>query len=107
MFEQGALFISGTLVHEYLHSLQHDGYRNFRMPKEKSDPVAYNTLTEGVDEFLTRTALATVDTNDQSLRKQIEGDAYQKDAEPGPEALWRESYDGPLVLERSLSAPSE
>ena len=91
-----------TLVHELCHRLQHDNYRKFKSRLEKKDPVAHNTYSEGVNEFMTRVALATVNLGDQRLRKQVEGSSYQQSDEPSADVLSRSKYATPFDLANKL-----
>jgi hypothetical protein len=80
-----------TLVHEYLHTLANPGWLAFRRRIRDADPSKGHTLGEGVTEFLTRNVLSTVDSSDPVLRRQIEGDDYDEDADP-PSHIDRGGY---------------
>jgi hypothetical protein len=71
-----------TLVHEYLHTLEHSKWRTWRDAEAKKDKSKGQTLLEGVTEFLTRIVLADVNPNDKALRKGVEGSYYDDDADP-------------------------
>lgn len=71
-----------TLVHEYLHTLEHSQWRTWRDAETKKDKSKDQTLREGVTEFLTRIVLADVNPKDTTLRKGVEGPYYDEDADP-------------------------
>lgn len=62
-----------TLVHEYIHTLNHSRYRAYSSKLSKTDPARGHTLREGATEYLTKTVLSTVNYNDPVLRKKVEG----------------------------------
>lgn len=62
-----------TLVHEYIHTLNHSRYRAYSSKLSKTDSARGHTLREGVTEYLTKTVLSTVSYSDAALRKQVEG----------------------------------
>jgi len=62
-----------TLVHEYIHTLNHSRYRDYSSKLSKTDPARGHTLREGATEYLTKTVLSTVSYSDAALRKQVEG----------------------------------
>jgi hypothetical protein len=62
-----------TLVHEYIHTLNHSRYRTYTGKLSKTDPARGHTLREGATEYLTKTVLSTVNYSDATLRKQVEG----------------------------------
>jgi peptidoglycan hydrolase-like protein with peptidoglycan-binding domain len=62
-----------TLVHEYIHTLNHSRYRNYSAKLSKTDSARGHTLREGVTEYLTKTVLSTVSYGDAALRRQVEG----------------------------------
>jgi len=64
-----------TVVHEYLHTLEHSRYRGYR---EGLDQQAGGfTLREGVVEYLTYTVLESVDYADDGLRRAVEGEFHE------------------------------
>jgi hypothetical protein len=71
-----------TLIHEYLHTLEHSHWRTWRDAETKKDKSKGQMLLEGVTEFLTRIVLADVNPNDKALRKGVEGSYYDEDADP-------------------------
>lgn len=79
-----------TLVHEYLHTLEHTAWRTWRDAEAKKDGSKDQTLREGVTEFLTRVVLADVKPSDLNLRQRVEGASY--DAAAGPFDLKRTGY---------------
>jgi peptidoglycan hydrolase-like protein with peptidoglycan-binding domain len=62
-----------TLVHEYIHTLNHSRYRAWSGKLSKTDPARGHTLREGATEYLTKTVLSTVDYSEAGLRKTVEG----------------------------------
>ena len=72
----------GTLIHEYMHSLQHPAWRHYKDDKAKTDSQASHTLSEGVAELLTRTVISQINLNDKSLRKQVLGKISDDGEEP-------------------------
>jgi peptidoglycan hydrolase-like protein with peptidoglycan-binding domain len=72
----------GTLVHEYMHTLEHSEWRKWREGEGTKDASKGQTLLEGVTEFLTRVVLADVDPKDLKLRKAVEGTDFDEDADP-------------------------
>ena len=62
-----------TVVHEYLHTLEHSRYRKYRatLGQQEGD----FTLREGVTEYLTYTVLESVNYDD-TLRAAVEGDFH-------------------------------
>ena len=72
----------GTLVHEYIHTLANPAWNQWRHQVKQSDKNKAHTLTEGVTEFLTRNVLSDVDPKEPKLRKGVEGDDYDSDADP-------------------------
>ncbi len=62
-----------TLVHEYIHTLNHSRYRAYSKKLSATDSARGHTLREGVTEYLTKTVLSTVSYSDPALRKQVEG----------------------------------
>lgn len=62
-----------TLVHEYIHTLNHSRYRTYSAQLSKTDAARGHTLREGATEYLTKTVLSTVNYGDAKLRKQVEG----------------------------------
>jgi len=62
-----------TLVHEYIHTLNHSRYRAYSAKLSNTDPARGHTLREGTTEYLTKTVLSTVSYGDPALRKQVEG----------------------------------
>jgi hypothetical protein len=62
-----------TLVHEYIHTLNHSRYRAYSEKLSKTDSARGHTLREGATEYLTKTVLSTVKYSDPTLRKQVEG----------------------------------
>lgn len=62
-----------TLVHEYIHTLNHSRYRAYSSKLSKTDPARGHTLREGATEYLTKTVLSTVNYGEPALRKQVEG----------------------------------
>lgn len=62
-----------TLVHEYIHTLNHSRYRAYSSKLSRTDPARGHTLREGATEYLTKTVLSTVSYGDAALRKQVEG----------------------------------
>ncbi|HEX4453517.1 MAG TPA: peptidoglycan-binding domain-containing protein [Kofleriaceae bacterium] len=74
-----------TLVHEYIHTLNHSRYRDYTAKLSKTDPARGHTLREGATEYLTKTVLSTVNYSDASLRKQVEGPYHDPaTADPPP-----------------------
>jgi hypothetical protein len=71
-----------TLVHEYVHTLEHSQWRTWRDAETKKDKSKGQTLLEGVTEFLTRVVLSDVNPKDKELRKGVEGTRYDEDADP-------------------------
>lgn len=71
-----------TLVHEYIHTLEHSQWRAWRDAETKKDKSKGQTLLEGVTEFLTRVVLSDVNPKDEALRKGVEGTHYDEDAAP-------------------------
>jgi hypothetical protein len=80
-----------TLVHEYLHTLQHSQWGTWREALSKQDEAKGHTLREGVTELLTRIVLADVNTADPKLRAGVEGPYYDAD-EPAPDVI-RSGYN--------------
>ncbi|HEX8110046.1 MAG TPA: peptidoglycan-binding domain-containing protein [Kofleriaceae bacterium] len=74
--------IFATLVHEYLHNLANPAWLTFRRHVRDQDKTKGHTLAEGVTEFLTRNVLSAVDPAEPALRKAVEGDDYDADADP-------------------------
>lgn len=72
----------GTLVHEYVHTLEHPRWVDYRGQKAKANPEAGATLREGVPELLTRAVFAVTSLADPKLKKDVEGEYYDEDAEP-------------------------
>lgn len=62
-----------TMVHEYLHSLVHPRWHEYRDAKGDTDPQGGHTLGEGVTEFLTRIAISQIDRKDPKLHKAVLG----------------------------------
>lgn len=70
-----------TVVHEYLHTLEHSRHRAYR---EKLEEQAGNkTLREGVVEYFTHTVLDAVTYNDR-LRTAVEGPDFHEDGVEHP-----------------------
>jgi hypothetical protein len=69
----------GTLVHEYVHTLAHKNWRQFREDTQAKDSKAALAVREGVTEFLSRAVLSTINPNDKTTRQAIEGDYYEDD----------------------------
>ena len=63
-----------TVVHEYLHTLEHSRYRGYR--ETLAQQAGGFTLREGVVEYLTHTVLEAV-TYDDALRRVVEGEFYE------------------------------
>jgi hypothetical protein len=63
----------GTMVHEYIHSIAHPKWREYKELKAQSDSQAGTVLTEGVTELLTRTVLSQVNFADKQLQHQVLG----------------------------------
>jgi peptidoglycan hydrolase-like protein with peptidoglycan-binding domain len=63
----------GTMVHEYIHSLAHPKWREYKELKAQSDSQAGTVLTEGVTELLTRAVLSKVNFADKQLQHQVLG----------------------------------
>jgi hypothetical protein len=82
----------GSAVHEYLHSLTHPRWHDFRDKKDESDPQAGHALAEGAAEFLTRVALSKVNLLDDTLRGTVEG-SLPKDEGFKPDAHREGKYD--------------
>jgi len=61
-----------TLVHEYVHTLNHSRYRAYSDKLSATDKAKSHTLREGVTEYLTKIVLSQVVYSDP-LRKQVEG----------------------------------
>jgi peptidoglycan hydrolase-like protein with peptidoglycan-binding domain len=66
-----------TLVHEYIHTLNHSRYRAYSSKLTGTDAARGHTLREGVTEYLTKTVLSTVNYTDATLRKQVEGPYHE------------------------------
>jgi peptidoglycan hydrolase-like protein with peptidoglycan-binding domain len=71
----------GTLVHEYVHTLEHSAWTAYKGRKSKMNPEAGATLREGVTELLTRTVFSVTSLADKKLKKDIEGEYYDEDAD--------------------------
>jgi peptidoglycan hydrolase-like protein with peptidoglycan-binding domain len=72
----------GTMIHEYIHSIAHPQWREYKSDKSKADSQAGHTLTEGVTELLTRTVVSQINLNDKKLRKQVLGKIDDDGEEP-------------------------
>lgn len=70
----------GTLVHEYVHTLEHPKWSDYKARVSKANPEAGATLREGVTELLTRTVFSVTSLADQKLKKDVEGDYYDETA---------------------------
>jgi hypothetical protein len=77
-----------TLVHEYLHTLANPAWLTFRSKVRDQDRDKGHTLQEGVTEFLTVNVLSVVNPAEPALRKAVEGDDYDEDADP-PDTIHR------------------
>jgi len=75
-----------TLVHEYIHTLNHSRYRAYTGKLSQTDPARGHTLREGATEYLTKTVLSTVNYSDATLRKQVEGPYHDSGAAVAPPA---------------------
>jgi hypothetical protein len=62
-----------TVVHEYLHTLEHSRYRTYR--ESLGQQGGDFTLREGVTEYFTHTVLDAV-TYDDALRTAVEGEFH-------------------------------
>lgn len=67
----------GTLIHEYIHTLAHANWRQFRQDTQAKDSKAALTVREGVTEFLSRAVLSTINPRDKATRQAIEGEYYE------------------------------
>jgi len=74
--------IFATLVHEYLHTLANPAWLTFRSHVRDQDKTKGHTLAEGVTEFLTLNVLSVVNPAEPALRKAVEGDDYEENAQP-------------------------
>lgn len=81
----------GTLVHEYVHTLEHPKWSDYKGRKSKSNPEAGATLREGVTELLTRTVFSVTSLADAKLKKDVEGEYFDEDGEV-PEGLRSGKY---------------
>lgn len=63
-----------TVVHEYLHTLEHSRYRGYR--ETLGQQAGGFTLREGVVEYFTHTVLEAVDDNEE-LRGAVEGEFHE------------------------------
>jgi hypothetical protein len=66
-----------TVVHEYLHTLEHSRYRGYR--EGLGQQAGGFTLREGVVEYLTHTVLESINYADADLRRVVEGDFHDPD----------------------------
>jgi peptidoglycan hydrolase-like protein with peptidoglycan-binding domain len=67
----------GTLIHEYIHTLAHSNWRQFREDTQAKDSKAALAVREGVTEFLSRAVLSTINPRDKATRQAIEGEFYE------------------------------
>lgn len=74
-----------TLVHEYIHTLNHSRFRAYSQKLSGTEPAKSHALREGATEYLTKVVLSTVNYGDKGLRKQVEGPYHDPTvAEPAP-----------------------
>lgn len=66
-----------TVVHEYLHTLEHSRYRGYR--EGLGQQAGGFTLREGVVEYLTYTVLESIDYSNADLRRVVEGEFHDPD----------------------------
>jgi len=76
----------GTLVHEYVHTLEHPKWSDYKGRTSKANPEAGATLREGVTELLTRTVFSVTSLADKKLKREVEGEYYDDEA-AAPEGL--------------------
>ncbi len=66
-----------TVVHEYLHTLEHSRYRGYR--EGLGQQAGGFTLREGVVEYFTHTVLESINYADADLRRVVEGEFHDPD----------------------------
>lgn len=81
----------GTLVHEYVHTLEHPKWNDYKVRTSKANPEAGATLREGVTELLARTVFSVTSLADKKLKKDVEGEYYDEEA-PAAEGLRAGKY---------------
>jgi len=76
----------GTMVHEYIHTLNHSRYKNW-VDNKIPDEFRQHTMREGMTDAFTKIVLEGVDYSNEDLRKVIEGSLFVTPPDVDPTRL--------------------
>lgn len=74
-----------TVIHEYLHVLEHDDHWDYR--KQMDDSEGALTLQEGVTDYFTKIVYNNTDKSAPDLRRKVEGPFHEPEADYSPPLL--------------------